>query len=223
MNKTIIVVFGYGKVQPVFDRHLPLWEAHGFPILVCSPVDDPLQSGHEPLNYGLSEHHGRQTTLRCYTSLEEAVKRGYAAIVLMEYDAFCLRKEFIIRPGLHGIISHTLEPRRFIAPRYVLPPWTLDGYSARKMLKIYKRYPEVVEEGYMDRLLAAWAFLAGVPILPLLWDSPPVATLTPSDRDQVRLLASRGVCYWHGVKDAATFDLITNAYRPGVCHYSGLP
>jgi hypothetical protein len=87
--------------------------------------------------------------------------------------------------------------------RYALAPWTLDASSARDMLRAAERFPDVTEEGEADRLMAAWAMLAGVPVLAHPEPGFALNTITPQD-----LPNARGAAWIHGVKHLAIFQAL---------------
>ena len=206
-----VIIMAFGKARPIFDQHLPFWRAHGWPITVFSPTDDPVDCPDtDCIHYGLSSHSGVKAYGRLLEVLRYIVRTAIDFSYIFEYDSICLNRVLPEVQGLHGCIHATESFQRWISPRYVMVPWILDCPSARRMLWVAEEYPDVKEEGFHDRLISAWAFLAGVPILP---HSDPFAsenTILPPYENVHNLNQARWI---HGIKDQACLTYIRSLWK----------
>ena len=167
MRITSLTIMAHGAAQETFLRHVELWGAITPNVLVICPATDKMKECRFPIiYYGQHCHAGRSSVERLKAALGNIAKHqdnGYHLIC--EYDSFLLSPDVVPRKGLIGPLMQNFEPCRFIAPRYPNPPWMLDYRSARLMMEAAYQWPDVWEEGFADRYLAALAVLAGVPIL----------------------------------------------------------
>jgi len=213
--KTLIVVCAWGGGQRIFDLNSGFWESHGCDILVCCPEDSPVRTRFNLFVSGRSVHCGPLAVPRWKAITREVVLRGYDASVWFEYDSFCLKPDLgVITNGLHCTIGVSGEPHRFSSRRYAGFPWTFTAESLGKVMTVAENYPDITEEGYHDRLMGAWCELAGVPMTP---HNPPgyaPNTILPEHYPDVFKSAQAGCCWWHGIKDIATRDFITQSYKP---------
>jgi len=206
-----IIILAHGKAQAVFDQHLPLWKKHGLPIVVFSPTDDQVDPrGLSHLNFGTSSKNGPCTVERMRYVIEFVSRSKFDVSVIFEYDSICLKAELTPRSGLHGIVHENKDPVRFMTMRYALAPWMLDRESANKMLAVARTYPDVQEEGCHDRLLSAWAALAGVPILPHPERGFAENTILAPFLDVPGIEGSQWI---HGIKYQACLDFILSRWK----------
>jgi hypothetical protein len=125
----------------------------------------------------------------------------------------CLLDKITFRNGLYG----TPQTRpyddvwKFMADRYVNPPYMLDRESARKILEAARSYPEIREGGYADRLLAALAMLAGVPVMQFpegSWSRTDwnMERLDPGMKESLGNAIRSGSKWLHFIKTKEQFD-----------------
>lgn len=217
-----VVIIGHGAVNEAVERHLPIWvRIRSRNVLFLSPTNDPLRGiydyeGFRKENihrsnlfnkyYGLAGHCGKEAAKRLRWLLSFLTENKNSAssdrVMIFEYDSVALVAPKAVA-GLCGIVFPNDEPERFIAPRYVNPPWTLDYGSLRAINKVAQTYLGVWEEGYADRYLSALAHLAGVPILP--YDPPGFSQINiahdcPSICSETKI--------YHGIKSKETLNSI---------------
>lgn len=168
MNNLVIVL---AHNQALFDQHLPYWEKHQCPILVIHPVDKPIKTAHERAAVGQSCHQGLGTLHRLKFFFERRVM-FVGSLFIYEDDSICLDvNQSYYSAGFFGNVFRDidgleggLERTRFTSPIYSNPPWVVDWNSLSRMREKFESY-SLWEEGSQDRVLAAYAHLAGVPIL----------------------------------------------------------
>lgn len=204
----LVVIIAHGKATPVFRRHLPLWESHGFPILVCTPQDDTVETEHEKVAYGPSEGAGECAHLRLSSLMLNLANRNNSHFVVFEYDSFFTERKIDFRRGFHGIMFANLESPKFMAPRYAGFPWIIDGGCLFQMIQAYGDFPNLKERGHNDRWLAALASISNVPMFD--FDPPGFSRGKIKDEDfnDLKKAIDSGVKSFHGVKDQWVFDYI---------------
>lgn len=205
----LIVILGHGAAQETFDRHLPLWEAHGYPMLINSPLDDPLSCrGRHEFLAGYSAHNGDLLYWRIYDLFDYLYRRtDYDQFVLMEYDSFLL--DPIIRPvkGIQAVLCDNTEVR-FKEPKYCIPPIQMDSES------LYRLNMEAHKEegpccfGFLDRIITHWAAKAKIRLEAWQPTGIAIAKIDVEHLKYVRDAIRGGVSALHGVKDRATLDLV---------------
>lgn len=202
--KALITVLAHGKALGVFRMHMPLWEMHELPIEVWCPTDDRIPDSEcdYPITpFGLSEHHGDGMAARINQILLMHSRTAYDYHLLLEYDSFVLGKEIAFRPGFTSNLYYNKEPNRFFGHVYGLPPWMLDAVSLRAMEATARRHPNVREEGFADRQLAALSLLAGVKLSGFEKEGFSRATIGIPDIGKMRELIVNGATMLHGFKD----------------------
>jgi hypothetical protein len=211
--KTLIVINAWAGGQDTFDRNLPLWEKLGLPIVVACPTDSQVRTGHVQLAIGLASYAGPNSRTRWAFLLSFLAGLQYDGFVLVEYDSLSLCKTFDILPGLHGIVQPNLEGDKFLCDQFVNPPWTLDKASLVKMARVAGKFPQIDEGGWDDRLLAAWAQVAGVPILRYEEGGFSRGKIEPHDFPALTVAIARGYRWLHGVKSQEAFDAVMAAAK----------
>ena len=201
-------IFGYGGGQNVLDINMPLFEWLGLPIYVCCPANDLLQSKYPIIANGESSYIGPKSVERMRLHLKSILKTGHDFALVCEADSFPLTKEINWTNGLQGIVHYNLEYIRFMALRFALPPWIIDRESIERLVEVTERYPDIQEEGYDDRLLAAWAMHANIPILGYKPRGFAKDLLTPSDFGEIYQAYSEGVRFFHGIKTLEVRDYL---------------
>lgn len=161
-----VAIIAHGAAQDTFDRHLKFWEAiNSRPIVYC-PTDDPVQTEHERV---LSGSRGRATDdsiQRLKLILQQFILSGQEYLVIFEYDSLCLEPEWLQVDDCvlfgNAMLNHD---SRFIAPRYLTPPWMLSRSVAIRLMCKANELPFITEHGEVDRWISAVAHLVGVPML----------------------------------------------------------
>lgn len=209
IRSTGIIIHAHGGRQDIVDRHLPLWEAFGFPIYFVTPQNSSIKTTHHQITFGLSAHHGRMCFGRVMFILERARDLPHTHFIFFEADSFGLDPKPILHKGIRANIAVNFEPGRFLAQRYINWPWTADRESVEKMLAVADKY-DIYEEGYADRIYGALAQYAGIPILP--HDPPGYGPndILPEHWGIVWGLIRAGGVWFHGIKDQATLDFMLN-------------
>lgn len=206
----LTVVMAHGGAQAIFDRHLPLWEAHGWPIQVLCPRDDLVFTKHPMMAFGKSEHHGLEQKQRLLEAMMHVVKIAPNYSVWFDYDSFCLEPDPLLLCGpAYGIYANhgiNQEPVRFLAGIYPGAPMAMSHETLCELLFAAIRLPLVFEEGFADRLLGAWAQIAGIPITGLngFWKTE----ITKAEWENLDRFLAAGAIWIHGVKSEATFNHI---------------
>lgn len=212
----LITILAHGKAQEVFDRHLPIWRKHGWPIQVYSPDNDPINKEHPDINYvnlGNAAHSGDIAIDRVRETIERLGRlTQFSFHLVCEYDSFLL-KDPSLDNGLFGIVFRNYESLlRFHAITYPNPPFWIsrDGMSA--LGGVANVYSRLTEEGQTDRKFAACARYANIPV----FDYHPIgfsrATITPEHFMDLREYIQRGAFAFHGIKSKETLDFILSEY-----------
>lgn len=200
--------------QDVFDRHLPYWEHHGWPVIVISHRDNPIKTKHELILCGDNEHAGVSGYRRIYAMLELLASRRHAFAIIHEWDSICLEPNPVLKLGYTGNIWPNRDPSRFIAYRYANFPWVIDHESAKAMFATMRRYPSIEEEGFHDRLLPALAEMSRVPLFGFGNLGMSNDTLLERDRDELsRKILNYRACWIHGIKSEGAFNVVINLWK----------
>lgn len=212
----IIYYMVHGDRQSSADVLLPHWERFGIPIVIVTPEDSPIApTKHTHVGWGKKGSDGDAMYLRMIHILELFVKSPHSHALLVEFDCVCRLPEITFRNGLHGIpqVRPYDDVWKFMADRYVNPPYMIDGASAMKILAVAKEYPDVREGGYADRFLSALAMLAGVPVLQYpegSWSKTDwnMERLEPGMKESLRTAAKNGCKWYHFIKTREQFDFV---------------
>lgn len=197
------------NIQDIYDRHLPYWEHHGWPIIVICPHGGAINTKHEVVLSGQCKHTGNDGWLRLRTVFTIIVKRRFDYGTIHEYDSFCLEPNPILRPGIYANMLPSFHPERFMCYRYCGTPWTIDRDSASRMLKTMDHFPNLLEEGFHDRLIPALAKVAGVPLFSHNQKGYVNETFLESDRLELeRRIKFHRACWLHGMKSDKTTDAV---------------
>lgn len=205
----LTVVMAHGGAQKIFDRHLPLWEAHGWPIEVFCPRDDLVFTKHPIYAYGKSEHHGEEQRLRLLEAMKWVVKLGYDYSVWFDHDSFCLNPTPPLFPAsgtIYANVGSNQETLRFLAGVYPGAPMHMTHGTLCELLFAALQSPLVFEEGFADRLIGAWAQIGGIPMVQHdgFWKTE----IAKFEWDNLDRALKAGAIWIHGVKSEATFNHI---------------
>lgn len=203
---TEIIIHAHGGAQAIFDRHVPLWKRHALPIRVICPEDDIAHHGFPGFNYGLAGPIGVNAYKRWIYTLTYMASQRNTRFILFEYDAFCLSAQIPEGMGVKGVMHQNVEGARFIAHQYPGFPMSIDSKSAAKMLTVANEYWDMMEEGYIDRMYAALAMLAGVPVTQ--WTPRGICfnTISEADIPALKYAIGQGAVMIHGVKSEVVFN-----------------
>lgn len=203
-----VAVIAHGKAQATFDRHLPLWEAHGAPVMVFCPNNDPIKTRHVRHSCGEAAHHGIEANRRLRYIIRTLAAVDSEFFLIYEYDSFCLDPQPTLQKGWSGVLAPTECLASWIAYRYSTPPWMVDKESLELMAEQAVRYPAIVEKGYADRWFAAMAQTMGVPILGYEPGGFSNDTILPSQIPDMEKFITAGTTMFHGVKEEWMLKLI---------------
>lgn len=209
MTPTISIILGHGKVAPAVERLLPVVRRLGHPVFVCCPIQDPIPGA---LRLWTRSERGGEGGVERMRELMGFLYRKFTDAIVFEYDAVCLKSSHDSFNGLCGIRGKYPDSK-FISPEYVLSPWTIDSHSVAKMCDAIDKNLGVKEFGEADRLLSAWAFLAGVPITPHPEPSFAENTIESFDLPNV----PKDAKWIHGIKSEEVFNaLVTHGNNPSI-------
>lgn len=207
----LTVVMAHGGAQEIFDRHLPLWEAHGWPIEVVCPEDDRVKTNHRMSAFGKSEHHGREQRFRILEAMKWVLQLGYDCSVWFDYDSFCIHPNAVKIRHIYDIqanVGENLEPWRFLAHWYPGAPMVLTHSTLCQLVFAALQSPLVFEEGFADRLIGAWAQIGGIGVgtfdPPGFWKTD----INEAEWPNLDRALAAGAIWIHGVKSEATFNHI---------------
>lgn len=192
------------------------WERYKLPLIIVSPEKDPVrQHTHDAINVGEMGTLGEPMYQRIIAILRHFYHSTKDFAMIVEYDCVCLLDDIPFRSGLFGTPQfrppdHALQ---FMSERYVTPPYMLDSKSAQRMLRKADEYHYLTEGGYADRLLAALAFLSGVPIMGFFegsWSKlmPNPKVLSQEMRHELSQAKQRGCKWFHFIKTREQFDFV---------------
>lgn len=208
MKNTLVVVMGHGAAQDTFDRHVPLWEAHGAKIQVNSPENDPLDA--YPNGYvrlGKSAHNGDDAYWRFRLTITYLATLPYDQFLIHEYDSFCL--DPVIRPvkGIQAVLCDNTEVR-FREPKYCIPPIQMDLESVQRLAREASMDEGPICFGFFDRLLANWAARARIRLEAWQPTGIAISKIDVEHLKYVRDAIMSGVSAVHGVKTEMILDLV---------------
>lgn len=213
MSNTTVIILAHRGAQNTFERHLPLWMSYGLPVVVLTPTDTPIVYPVRTMQIGPSGHMGDPAVERYKGMLKALIKIGSPYYVIFEYDSFYLGRMLpAVQKGLWGTLCSNSEPARFMAMRYVCPPWTLDMESVLDMDVVARKWDSVKEEGFADRLLSAWAMLANVPMQNLPETGPFFNTIDSNALSVVIPSIRQGQRWIHGAKRPNILEEIKRAW-----------
>jgi hypothetical protein len=212
LKDTLVVIMAHGRASDTFNRHLPLWRAHGARLVVFSPTDDPLMAGDEKLVFGHREHHGHHAIDRFRYLLQFLAARKEEWFMIYEYDSFCLRAEFpqvlYETDALWGNLF-TDDGVQFKGDRFLHPPIFMSSGVVKALIEADGKWPEEQEDGFWDRWIGRLAQLDGIPCRG--YGSLGVSFNTCEDAiipNFVRAI-SMGAIMLHGIKSTAALKAVT--------------
>lgn len=204
-----MVILGHGAAQPIFDQHMPLWEAHCRPILVNSPADDPLRTSHMQVRIGESAHNGPKIywRIRELFAYLESHTIGVSQFLFMEYDSFLLNPRISPVKGIQAVLCDNTEAR-FQEHRYCIPPIQMDYESLCRLNAEAIKEEEPCCFGFLDRIITHWAALAKIRLDAWQPTGIAIASIDVEHLKYVRDAIFSGVSAVHGVKTREVLDLV---------------
>jgi hypothetical protein len=209
MNDTLIIIMGHAEIQATFDRHLPLWEKHGCPLLVVCPVDSILSTKWPVLAMEKSSHNGPHINRKFRRILEFCQTMRYDRFVFMEYDALCIG--CIPTPGGHITGNlFTSDQKEFQGHYFLHPPICFDQKALEPLVKFAKTVPDETD-GFWDRYLGYLCEYGKVPFVGYEWLGFARNTIEPHMIPDAVAARKAGAVFFHGVKTEAVLNALLNA------------
>lgn len=212
-HRILIVMLAAASREPSFRLTLPHWQKFEQPILLATPWDQPVAADLPMIWIGPGGYAGPSSVDRWRNLLPilALMSRAYDGFALVEYDSVCLLDELPMPVGLRGIEGHG-SCEGFFAPRYLVPPWTVDSESLVRIARESKLTTNPrFEGGWDDRMLAAWATFAGVPIL--AYDHPGYHWEPGDGEGKLAQAVLSGVKWIHNIKSARTLEVVLDALK----------
>lgn len=202
-----VAIIAHGGAQETFDRHLKFWEAINPNPTVYCPYDAPIKTKNSTVEFGSKGRAISDSIIRLKLILEQFIQKPADYLLLFEYDSICFDHSPL--PPDPGAICGNPMPSldaRFLAPRYLNPPWRISVQAALAILQKAKEYPFLTEHGEADRWLSAMAHLAGVPMLPYEPRGYSRQTIGHEHLSELRTAIYEGATMIHGIK----YEVILN-------------
>lgn len=221
----LVIVLAHGKVADVVKRHLPVWEAHGGPVVFFTPVDDPLPEWPGLIQYsrGKSKAYSADTNLRCKAAFSFAAMSRARFVLVCEYDSVVFNdvpEKYIpvaTNPrSTAGIVAaskfNNTDPK-FKGNFYLHFPQLYSMIGVQAMCGAMDGLPIDSEHGFTDRYIGLAAERAGLELLDL---NPTGFVYTQNEIDTAKLpeaLAAyaKGARWSHGIKTAEVFQALRKA------------
>ena len=216
MKDTILLVFGYGGAQAMFDRHLPYFLRGEADIMVVSPSDSPLAVPANVMGFtwGVSQHYGHSLMERHERAISAAIGMGYETICCIEADSIVLKE--IPNPstgnGIDCFLFNNDPASGFKAKQYMHWPWLMSRDTAvclATSLRWALKRGEI-EQGFPDRMAAFAAEFVNIPLI----HSPNLSYSqnrldTPQKMQEARMAIANGAVCIHGLKTAQELEELT--------------
>jgi hypothetical protein len=201
------IVFCHGLVEKTCLRHIPIWEKFSDRIAFVSPEEDRVDiKGYECLFDGVSEHSGHSIVDRMIYGMKNAFEEGYDYFVLLEYDAFVLRRpeEF---EGFQGNVFYDSNPGWF-SNFFCHFPWVFSRESYVKFLQSVSHDPYC--GGYADRWIAPQLTKAEIPVKDFLAEKTGYSFNTIEDYEEpgFKKALAEGAYAVHGIKSESALRLV---------------
>jgi len=225
---TLVVVHCYAGDKELVEAALPQHLHHGYPVLILSPEDAPVEINHPGVtcrSAGLAGWKGLHTPERQVAHWKFAVEFGTEYVLLHDSDSVCLTRElpsYLYEPGTDmwcNVLCHEVEHDETDQMNFVPPYFMSTSVLAR-----------IIEDG--EALLAApdtteWKHDGHVAIdgfygtiakhLGLTVRSfPDGATTWPPSTQNLGRDAANGARFIHGFKDKQTLDHLQIVYGDNV-------
>lgn len=207
----------HAQAQATFDRHLPLWEAHGCPILVYCPANSQVQTRHPVLAYGKASHHDAEANRRFKFLLRHLERSLYDKFVVFEYDSFCLTPQLPLNdPAIAGNIFYDGEHLKngFEGESFIHPPLMFEAFALQSLNEVLQEMPDTACRGFWDRLLGYATEKGSWWCRDFLADGIGFSrnTIETTDIPAVEKAVLAGATLIHGCKTEQCLKAILNAY-----------
>lgn len=162
-EKTLLIIFGYGKQDEMLERHRPFFDRAECEIMLVSPADDPFS--HPSITYGFSQYTGDSVILRHIYALEYAMRLPFDNFFCVEADSVVL-KPIPVHPknGMNTVVYQNAD-RSFKSPFYCHCPWWFDRETLDKWVWTAKVVGPSHEKGFADRYMGYVAWQAGINVV----------------------------------------------------------
>lgn len=235
-NPLLIAVSAYAGDVTQVENNLPIYQQHGAPVLVLSPVDAPivvLASNPQGVYYhqeGLAEWAGPKSLERHKAFLRHLLLLPYDNYFFHDADSICLRSDLpaylFANPNVHYCNEVAdLNPGASALPKIAMqPPYMFSRAVLVRLVEVLDRpamsYYVPVKEEHMpiptnciDHLQLQLVCAAGIEHRSYP-DGASFETRSPTGlaamQDQV---ANYGKVFIHSVKDAGTLAILQDARR----------
>lgn len=227
MTDTLLVVMVHAEAQETFDRHLPLWEAHGCDIIVFCPFDAIVSTRLPVWAVGKRSHHGAEANRRFKELLRMLERTTYDRFLICEYDAFCLSPKIPVffqwsdqhsmptknfsRPYVCGNVFRDDRPDRgFEGTTFIHPPLLFTHYGLQDINVQLKHLPDRCEGGFWDRMLGLACEEAGIEPLDFMKHGLGYAqnTIEQHQFGSAFEAAANGALFLHGCKSPEALAVI---------------
>lgn len=216
--------------QETFDRHLPLFAAHGCDIIVYSPCDAPCETrGHLGVLYGTASHHDAMANRRFKRLLSFLANTNYDRHFICEYDAFCIKPNIPIffewgdfqekdftRPYLAANVFRDNSPdRKFVGTTFCHPPLLFSRQGLATILPHLNALADDCEFGFWDRYLGLACENAGIEPMDFMKHGLGFARNTIEfgrDCTDATDAAANGAIFFHGCKSVEALTHIKVGY-----------
>lgn len=211
-SNVIHIVMGHKDAQATFDRHMPIWEKNGYPIIVVTPENNPVSTNHALIRIGARQHHGREAIERFVRILQVGVEAGYPFILFDEYDSFCLEIPFRImtEKGIHGWDWRDKDPANgFKGTHFIHPPLFMDIETAVQIVQASETLRHMGDErGFWDRWVGMICEKQGIPIHTTETFHFSRNTIEQGHMALLFDALKSGAKWFHGVKTEPVYNMI---------------
>lgn len=206
--KLFILVTAHGRAQVTFDRHLPFWLAHNpDELIICSPANDIVKAkGFWQLPAFEASHHGPESYKRLMFGLRHAFDCGADFYVLFEYDSLCLEPRLDFLPGFQCIVQRNPGDREYATDTWPNFPVIMDHDTLGVLLGMARKFPDLQENGYQDRIMGALAAKAGIQLVEHQPKGYSHNTILPDHLAEFQAALLTGATMIHGIKDRLTLN-----------------
>jgi len=212
----LTIVMTHGDALETTLRHEPLWKKFCDELVYTGPTEDILriQAAIEPYHpMGLAEHHGETAFRRLWSTLRwaSALHGGWDMLQLHEYDSIAFGPAPALLPGEMAAIAYKQnKPEKFKGPSYLHYPHFYTPEALDRIVTALWKVP-TPDKWYSDRAIGFAAQIGNVPVKNLRGKAFSKNTIASKHLDAALSARRSGATYFHGVKDAPTFEALNAA------------